>query len=93
MPAGEPDDGPDDAHDDDLDDVDGDADGDADEVTGAGAAGEEPPVPRGPFTRDNPLTFIVPEPLLLRIERVDREGAAPGGLGFSCVGQRPKSSR
>src|SRR3978361_3825 len=34
--------------------------------------------PRGPFTRDNPLTFIVPEPLLLRIERVDRAGAAPG---------------
>lgn len=36
-----------------------------------------PPVPRGPFTHDNPLTFIVPEPLLLRIERVDRPGAAP----------------
>jgi hypothetical protein len=35
-------------------------------------------VPRGPFTRANPLTFIVPEPLLLRIERVDRPGAAPG---------------
>lgn len=35
------------------------------------------PVPKGPFTRDNPLTFIVPEPLLLRIERVDRPGAAP----------------
>jgi hypothetical protein len=44
----------------------------------ADGAGDEPPVPRGPFTRDNPLTFIVPEPLLLRIERVDREGAAPG---------------
>jgi hypothetical protein len=41
-------------------------------------ADDEPPVPRGPFTRDNPLTFIVPEPLLLRIERVDRPGAAPG---------------
>jgi hypothetical protein len=39
---------------------------------------DDPPVPRGPFTRDNPLTFIVPEPLLLRIERVDRPGAAPG---------------
>jgi hypothetical protein len=39
---------------------------------------EDPPVPRGPFTRENPLTFIVPEPLLLRIERVDRPGAAPG---------------
>jgi hypothetical protein len=36
-----------------------------------------PPEPRGPFTRENPLTFIVPEPLLLRIERVDRPGAAP----------------
>jgi hypothetical protein len=46
--------------------------GDADE------AGDDPPVPRGPFTRDNPLTFIVPEPLLLRIERVERDGAAPG---------------
>lgn len=44
----------------------------------AGEAGKLPPVPRGPFTRDNPLTFIVPEPLLLRIERVDRPGAAPG---------------
>src|SRR5215207_3369653 len=42
------------------------------------ASDAEPPVPRGPFTRDNPLTFIVPEPLLLRIERVDRPGAAPG---------------
>jgi hypothetical protein len=38
----------------------------------------EAPEPRGPFTRDNPLTFIVPEPLLLRLERVDRPGAAPG---------------
>jgi hypothetical protein len=44
---------------------------------GDGAAGEQPPVPRGPFTQENPLTFIVPEPLLLRIERVDRPGAAP----------------
>ena len=42
------------------------------------AGNEDPPVPRGPFTRDNPLTFIVPEPLLLRIERVDRPGASPG---------------
>lgn len=41
------------------------------------AGGEVPPVPRGPFTPENPLTFIVPEPLLLRIERVDRPGAAP----------------
>lgn len=41
-------------------------------------AGGDPPLPRGPFTRENPLTFIVPEPLLLRIERVERPGAAPG---------------
>jgi len=39
---------------------------------------DRPPEPRGPFTQENPLTFIVPEPLLLRIERVDRPGAAPG---------------
>jgi len=44
----------------------------------AGDGEDMPPVPRGPFTRDNPLTFIVPEPLLLRIERVDRPGAGPG---------------
>jgi hypothetical protein len=34
--------------------------------------------PHGPYTRENPLTFLVPEPILLRIERVDRPGAAPG---------------
>lgn len=52
--------------------------------------GDEPPVPRGPFTRDNPLTFIVPEPLLLRIERVDRPGAAPGEqpVAFTRAGPR-----
>lgn len=33
---------------------------------------------RGPFSRENPLTFLVPEPLLLRVERVDKPGAAPG---------------
>jgi hypothetical protein len=51
---------------------------------------DEPPVPRGPFTRDNPLTFIVPEPLLLRIERVDRPGAAPGEqpVAFTRAGPR-----
>jgi len=38
----------------------------------------EPPEPHGPFTRANPLTFIVPEPLLLRVERLDRPGAPPG---------------
>jgi hypothetical protein len=42
------------------------------------ADAELPPAPRGPFTRENPLTFIVPEPLLLRVERVDRPGAGPG---------------
>jgi hypothetical protein len=36
------------------------------------------PTPHGPFTRENPLTFIVPEPLLLRVERIDRPGAPPG---------------
>jgi hypothetical protein len=53
-------------------------------------SGDEPPVPRGPFTRDNPLTFIVPEPLLLRIERVDRPGAAPGEqpVAFTRAGPR-----
>src|SRR4051812_3507473 len=52
--------------------------------------GDEPPVPRGPFTRENPLTFIVPEPLLLRIERVDRPGAAPGEqpVAFTRAGPR-----
>ena len=46
--------------------------------------------PRGPFTRENPLTFIVPEPLLLRIERVDRPGAAPGDqpVAFTRAGPR-----
>ena len=34
--------------------------------------------PHGPYTRENPLTFLVPEPILLRLERVDRPGAAPG---------------
>ncbi len=48
----------------------------SDESDAPDAAGE-PAAPRGPFTRENPLTFIVPEPLLLRIERVDRPGAAP----------------
>ena len=28
----------------------------------------DPPEPHGPFTRENPLTFIVPEPLLLRMK-------------------------
>lgn len=29
------------------------------------------------YTRDDPLTFIVPEPLLLRLERIERDGASP----------------
>jgi hypothetical protein len=48
------------------------------------------PEPRGPFTRDNPLTFIVPEPLLLRIERVDRPGAAPGEQPLAFTRAGPK---
>ena len=51
---------------------------------------DEPPVPRGPFTRDNPLTFIVPEPLLLRIERVDRPGAADGEQPLAFTRAGPK---
>ena len=46
--------------------------------------------PRGPFTRDNPLTFIVPEPLLLRIERLDRPGAAPGDQPVAFTRAGPK---
>jgi hypothetical protein len=82
LPAGEPDDGPDDARDGGPDEV-------SDEERDDGV-GDEPPVPRGPFTRDNPLTFIVPEPLLLRIERVDRAGAAPGEqpVAFTRAGPR-----
>jgi hypothetical protein len=49
-----------------------------DELDADAETQDDPPLPRGPFTRENPLTFIVPEPLLLRIERVDRPGAAPG---------------
>jgi hypothetical protein len=64
---------PDDRQDEPPDDA---RDDDDEEETASEA--DDPPVPRGPFTRENPLTFIVPEPLLLRIERVDRPGAAPG---------------
>ena len=39
---------------------------------------EPPPEPHGPYTRENPLTFLVPEPILLRLERVDRPDAPPG---------------
>jgi hypothetical protein len=44
----------------------------------------------GPFTRENPLTFIVPEPLLLRIERLDRPGAAPGDQPVAFTRAGPK---
>jgi hypothetical protein len=50
-----------------------------------------PAEPRGPFTRDNPLTFIVPEPLLLRIERLDRPGAAPGDQPVAFTRAGPKA--
>ena len=50
-----------------------------------------PSEPRGPFTRANPLTFIVPEPLLLRIERLDRPGAAPGDQPVAFTRAGPKA--
>ncbi|MEO7456807.1 MAG: hypothetical protein ABIY52_11130 [Gemmatimonadaceae bacterium] len=42
------------------------------------------------FTRENPLTFVVPEPILLRLERVDRPGASPGDqpVEFTRAGPR-----
>ena len=51
---------------------------------------DAPSEPHGPFTRENPLTFIVPEPLLLRLERLDRPGAAPGDqpVAFTRAGPR-----
>jgi hypothetical protein len=70
-----PDDNPDESPDEVPDEGQHDEEPDDEEPDDAEAA---PPEPRGPFTRENPLTFIVPEPLLLRIERVDRPGAAPG---------------
>ncbi|NUO92999.1 MAG: hypothetical protein HOQ17_04495 [Gemmatimonadaceae bacterium] len=89
-PAGEPDDGPDEARGDLSGDTDGDPDEAGEDGGDGGDGGDEPPVPRGPFTRENPLTFIVPEPLLLRIERVDRPGAAPGEqpIAFTRAGPR-----
>ena len=42
------------------------------------------------FTRDNPFTFIVPEPLLLRIERLDRPGASPGDQPVAFTRAGPK---
>src|SRR5258705_8189773 len=48
------------------------------------------PEPHGPYTRENPLTFLVPEPILLRIERVEKAGAAPGEqpVAFTRAGPR-----
>src|SRR3954470_23889811 len=65
-----PDEPPDDEQDDAPDDVPDDA---PDESSDQSA-----PEPHGPYTRENPLTFLVPEPILLRIERVEKPGAAPG---------------
>ena len=50
----------------------------------------EPREPHGPFTREDPLTFIVPEPLLLRIERLDRQGAEPGDQPVAFMRAGPK---
>jgi len=57
---------------------------------GDDAESSTPPEPRGPFTRDNPLTFIVPEPLLLRVERLEKPGAPPGeqAVAFTRAGPR-----
>src|SRR3954469_3385709 len=65
-----PDEPPDDEQDDAPDDV---PDESPDESSDHSA-----PEPHGPYTRENPLTFLVPEPILLRIERVEKRGAAPG---------------
>ena len=68
-----PDELPDDEPDDELDEI---------------AAQDEDSAPRGPYTSEHPLEFIVPEPILLRIERVDRPGAEPGHqpVAFSRAG-------
>jgi hypothetical protein len=79
-----PGDVPDDLPDDEL------GDDEVDEVDEEKQSQDDPPVPHGPFTRDNPLTFIVPEPLLLRIERVDRPGAAPGEQPVAFTRAGPK---
>jgi hypothetical protein len=75
---------------DDVDDID-DIDDIDDDVDVEGVEASEARVPRGPFTRANPLTFVVPEPLLLRIERVDRPGAAPGDQPVAFTRAGPKN--
>jgi hypothetical protein len=72
-----------DAFDDESEDELHDADADS-------TSADEASVPRGPFTRENPLTFIVPEPLLLRLERLDRPGAAPGDQPVAFTRAGPK---
>ena len=44
------------------------------------------------YTRESPLTFIVPEPILLRIERVDRPGASPGEQPVAFTRAGPKDA-
>jgi hypothetical protein len=44
------------------------------------------------YSRENPLTFIVPQPILLRIERVDRPGAKPGEQAVSFTRAGPKEA-
>src|SRR4051812_17374220 len=44
------------------------------------------------YSRETPLTFIVPEPILLRIERVDRPGAAPGEQPVAFTRAGPKGA-
>src|SRR3954468_21821151 len=76
-----PDEPPDDEQDDAPDDVPDDA---PDESSDQSA-----PEPHGPYTRENPLTFLVPEPILLRIERVEKPGAAPGEQPVAFTRARP----
>ena len=63
---------------------------DDDSLPDASDETSDPPALHGPFTRDNPLTFIVPEPLLLRIERLDKPGAAPGEQAVAFTRAGPK---
>jgi hypothetical protein len=49
-----------------------------DDANDEASSDEPPPEPHGPYTRDNPLTFLVPEPILLRLERAEGAGAPPG---------------
>src|SRR5262245_15019929 len=44
------------------------------------------------YTRENPLTFIVPQPILLRVERVERAGAAPGEQAVSFTRPGPNEA-